>query len=245
MNTEGARPPVAGTVVCVLGMHRSGTSCLTGSLQERGLFLGDVVTKAKYNLKGNRENNDLRLINDDLLALNDGAWDRPPATLQWNDALRRRRDEALAGYQDHAKWGFKDPRVLLTLPFWLEADLDFRFVGTFRHPRAVARSLLNRPGLAPQTEPVALWAHYNRKLLDYAAEYKIPLVCFDWPAGQYMSAVDQIAHGLGLGAAAPDAERFFEEALRHNLGADEDAESMTEDEAEIYEALMNYAVNAS
>ena len=31
-------------VVCILGMHRSGTSCLTGSLQQAGLFLGDCHT---------------------------------------------------------------------------------------------------------------------------------------------------------------------------------------------------------
>ena len=33
-------------VVVILGMHRSGTSLLTGTLQEAGLVLGDVVTSA-------------------------------------------------------------------------------------------------------------------------------------------------------------------------------------------------------
>ncbi|HBM84618.1 MAG TPA: sulfotransferase family protein, partial [Halieaceae bacterium] len=28
-------------VIAILGMHRSGTSCLTGSLQEAGLELGE------------------------------------------------------------------------------------------------------------------------------------------------------------------------------------------------------------
>jgi hypothetical protein len=28
--------------MALLGMHRSGTSCLTGSLQLKGLFRGDV-----------------------------------------------------------------------------------------------------------------------------------------------------------------------------------------------------------
>ena len=35
------RPPVA-----VIGMHRSGTSCLAGCLEDLGLNLGDVITEA-------------------------------------------------------------------------------------------------------------------------------------------------------------------------------------------------------
>ena len=42
--------------IAILGMHRSGTSCLAGSLQEAGIYLGDVVTSAAHNQKGNREN---------------------------------------------------------------------------------------------------------------------------------------------------------------------------------------------
>jgi len=33
--------------VLILGMHRSGTSCLAGSLQEAGLYLGEVNTAAR------------------------------------------------------------------------------------------------------------------------------------------------------------------------------------------------------
>ena len=65
-------------ILCVLGMHRSGTSCLTGSLQEAGLYLGDCHTWNPHNLKGNRENQEIVDINDRVLADNGGAWDAPP-----------------------------------------------------------------------------------------------------------------------------------------------------------------------
>jgi len=42
--------------ILILGMHRSGTSCLAGCLEEAGLYLGDVNLKAGFNKKGNREN---------------------------------------------------------------------------------------------------------------------------------------------------------------------------------------------
>ena len=46
--------------VIVLGMHRSGTSLLTGSLEAAGLHLGEVNNAARYNPKGNKENESIR-----------------------------------------------------------------------------------------------------------------------------------------------------------------------------------------
>jgi len=44
----------------ILGMHRSGTSALAGSLEGAGLNLGPVSTHEVDNAKGNRE--DTRII---------------------------------------------------------------------------------------------------------------------------------------------------------------------------------------
>jgi hypothetical protein len=38
-------------------------------------------------------------------------------------------------------WGFKDPRTLLTLPFWMEAVTP-KFFGSFRHPLRLTGLLL-------------------------------------------------------------------------------------------------------
>ena len=40
--------------ICVVGMHRSGTSCLTGIMQRMGIELGEVFTENEFNKKGNR-----------------------------------------------------------------------------------------------------------------------------------------------------------------------------------------------
>src|SRR5262245_42923170 len=130
------------SIVAILGMHRSGTSCLAGSLQQRGLNLGTVFTANPHNLKGNRENAEIMALNDEVLGFSDGAWDRPPSTLKWTRAHGERRDaivDRVTG--DGIASGFKDPRTLLTLPFWQESGAGFRFAGTFRHPALVARSL--------------------------------------------------------------------------------------------------------
>ena len=49
--TEPVTAPVA-----IVGMHRSGTSCLAGCLEDLGLTLGKVNRAAPHNLKGNNEN---------------------------------------------------------------------------------------------------------------------------------------------------------------------------------------------
>ncbi len=143
----GQDPKPGSTVICVLGMHRSGTSCLAGCLQEAGLELGDVVERAPHNPKGNRENLAIRSLNDDVLAYSNGAWDQPPENLRWTRGHRRRRDEIISGYAEFSPWGFKDPRTVLTLPFCGEVLPHLLFAGTFRHPMAVAGSLAWRDGL--------------------------------------------------------------------------------------------------
>src|SRR3954462_4719838 len=109
------------SVVVILGMHRSGTSCLAGTLQDCGLYLGEVYEWRPFNLKGNRENQRIMDVNDAVLNLSDGAWNRPPTQLRWDDACSAERDAIVRGMREASTgpWGFKDPRTLLTLPFWL------------------------------------------------------------------------------------------------------------------------------
>lgn len=74
------------TPIMILGMHRSGTSCLAGSLQSAGLCLGSVSISNTYNPKGNRENSLIMLLNDELLNYNNSNWCSPPPTkLNWEE----------------------------------------------------------------------------------------------------------------------------------------------------------------
>ena len=133
-------------VICVLGMHRSGTSCLTGSLQQAGLTLGDCHTWNPHNRKGNRENQAFVDLHDDILRSNGGSWDRPPARVRWQSDHYQRARELLAAHADEAAFGFKDPRALLLLAGWKALCPQLEFIGIFRHPGAVAHSLEVRSG---------------------------------------------------------------------------------------------------
>ena len=204
-----------GRAVFILGMHRSGTSCLTGCLEECGLALGDVNRDAPYNKKGNQE--DVRVMNlhDEILGYNGGSWDRPPEKVLWHEEHRRERDRILRLYEGFPVFGIKDPRTVLTIDGWLEVCSDVGFVGTYRHPLAVAASLRARNGFTT-ARSLELWSAYNQKLVSLAGRYDFSLVSFDLPRSEYLKRVAEMAANLGLPAARPSLA-FFDEALRKSV----------------------------
>lgn len=198
----------------ILGMHRSGTSCLTGLLEEAGLLLGDVKHVSRYNAKGNRENPEIMTLNEAVLAANGGSWDAPPLPpLRWSGSQQDEQKDIIASYPGNRVWGFKDPRSLFTLEGWLDALPGAQLVGTFRHPSAVAQSLHNRSGM-PLEEGIELWETYNRRLLKVQSHHPVKLICFDRPAEQYLQAATQLARQLGL-TPPSDGFSFHDPSLRH------------------------------
>ena len=68
-------------VVCVLGMHRSGTSLLARLLNIAGIELGaasSLARPAEDNPRGFWEHEELRKTNDALLQVFGGSWMDPP-----------------------------------------------------------------------------------------------------------------------------------------------------------------------
>ena len=225
----------AGRAVFILGMHRSGTSCLAGCLEECGLALGAVNRRAPYNKKGNNENPRVMELHDALLRHNGGSWDRPPERLAWTAEHGRRRDEILSEYRGLRVFGIKDPRTLLTLDFWLEPGLERSFVATFRHPLAVAASLARRNRFSA-ARGLELWTTYNRLLLRWRERLSFELVRFDLPPRQYQASVAGAARALGLDPPSdPEGFGFFEPALRRDVP---DRGPLPPETAEIYVELQ-------
>jgi len=204
--------------IIVLGMHRSGTSCLTGIMEESGVYLGDVSKSNPFNLKGNHENNDIVTLNDDVLEYNGACWHQsPPNDLIWNKSHRlRRRDILNRFYSGEGQyWGFKDPRTLLTLPFWLEEIGSAHFIGTFRHPLRVASSIHSRDKSFSIDYALKIWEMYNLRLWECYKTKPFPLISFDVSGEEYLSDVESALVSLGLVEASNDKMSFFDENLRH------------------------------
>ena len=167
--------------VIILGMHRSGTSLLTGVLEQNGVMLGNVNTFAKFNKKGNRELDALREVHDEIFANRGHSWKsppRPPITLlhQEIEAIQ----VCFSNFKDSHLWGFKDPRTIWLLETYLELFPGCQLIGIFRHPYAVANSLSRRPGslYMNHEDGLNLWKTTNERLLTLARKYQFPLIEF-------------------------------------------------------------------
>lgn len=200
-------------ILCVLGMHRSGTSCLTGSLEEAGLFLGDRHTWNPHNLKGNRENQQIVDINDRVLQSVDRAWDNPPsADVEWPQAEVSAARALFASYATHSPFGFKDPRTLLVLGGWQSLFPAMQYIGIFRHPLAVAGSLHKRSGM-PLSQGLDLWFAYNRRLLQAYRRAPLPILCFDDEQPLFQEKLRGVLLSLNFSAGDWQGD-FYDEGLR-------------------------------
>jgi hypothetical protein len=208
--------------VLILGMHRSGTSCLAGCLEQSGLFLGEVNRAAPFNKKGNNEKYAIMEFHDHVLARVGAAWDRPPSTevaLTPHELAQLR--SLIASYPVDVAWGVKDPRLLLLFEAW-EKETRPRLVGTFRHPAKVAASLMARAKAwgkpMSETDALALWRDYNERLLRIHQARPFLLVRFDQDPAAYQAAIARIAHMLGLAGNAEQS--FFDVSLHTHLNED-------------------------
>lgn len=184
-------------VVAIVGMHRSGTSAVAGTLQEAGLYLGNVSRRNEFEPKGTREHSEIASLHESILAHSGGSWRDPPPMIQWTDAHRARRDRLLESYAQVALWGFKDPRAVLALDFWREELGSLQLVGVFREPAAVVSSLLARDG-GSEGEWFALWERYNDRLLSEHEASPFPLIEFDAHPARFHEQLRPVLSRLGL-----------------------------------------------
>jgi hypothetical protein len=161
-----------GPWLLVVGMHRSGTSAVTGALGQLGFgvpILHDRFDASEDN-PDHWESRAIGLHDDWLLKRLGGTWDGPPDPEPgWESgpdlADAEQGDPAAAAsfaFPDSGPVAWKDPRACLLLPHWL-AHLPKPVAAVFvwRSPLSVARSLRARDGMA-LADAVALWERYNR-----------------------------------------------------------------------------------
>ncbi len=209
--------------VIVLGMHRSGTSMLTGSLEAAGVLLGEVNNAAPHNRKGNKEHEGVRGLNDRIIERYGADWKSPPhdqLPLGWTqEELAEGRLQTAALSASGRVWGFKDPRTIWTLEGWLSLYPAARLIGVFRHPVAVVNSLLARPGALQMTEDaaLALWERTNGRLLALKQRFGFPLLHFSETdlEGRFMAPLGAFTRSLGLEAGPAG---FFDAELVHQTG---------------------------
>ncbi len=134
-------------VLCILGMHRSGTSIVANLLHESGLHLGKNLLGADFsNTRGHFEDLDIlnmhkEVLADQGLAPSGLELNRPPVP---PDDFRSRIINISEQRSSYDQWGWKDPRTVLFIDEYLEVFPEMKILLVLRSYRSVLRSLVNR-----------------------------------------------------------------------------------------------------
>jgi hypothetical protein len=218
-------------VICVLGMHRSGTSLLTRILNLLGMDLGpaEILTTEPVadNPKGYWEHSELTLVSDAILKRYGGSWNQPPRLPQnWEtdaalDDLRRRAQQIVRDqFVGVPLWGWKDPRTCLTLPFWQRLLPHLRYIVCLRNPVAVARSLERRDRFSAN-ESFRLWSTYVSAALHHTEGKPRLVVFYEDLMNDGLGELPRLAEFLRVPERAehPDVRKavaeFIEPGLQH------------------------------
>jgi hypothetical protein len=177
--------------VCVLGMHRSGTSAVTGVLNLLGVYLGEnlYAPHPGVNEKGYWEHGNIVDLHDSMLLTLDSSWDDilPLPHQWWNDPVVQPYRAKLLRYvrRDFSNapvWGLKDPRLCRLLPLWFdifkEAGVEPRFFIMVRNPMEVAKSLERRDHF-PTEKSLFLWLLHTLAAEWETRDYKRAFVNYD------------------------------------------------------------------
>ena len=219
-------------LVVILGMHRSGTSLITKSIELLGYTLGDNLMPAGVdNPKGFWEDLDIVQFNDKLLARHQMSWDSP---LSGSPRVFSKdlQQEALtlleSKFLNTDRFIIKDPRMSLLLDFWsrcfVEADISVHYLTVYRQPLDIAASLHARNGLEVE-HGLLLTYRYNRTLMTFLGDsvFVVGYQRFlENPLRELSRIAGRIGSVLDNKAAVSFIEEFVDPGLRHYRFAEED-----------------------
>ena len=193
-----------GITLFVLGMHRSGTSAMTGALNICGAWVGNEaeLTQASVeNPNGFWERRDIREICDKLLQSAGADWWKIagfdpkaiPRTILTEQ--RRKFQKIILTLDEHETWVIKEPRLCLLLPVLRQYVRNPVCIYMYRNPLEVARSLQVRNGFSISSG-LALWEVYNFHALKASEGLPRIFVSFEALMVQPIETLKEIAEKL-------------------------------------------------
>ena len=249
-----SQSPEKRSAVVVLGMHRSGTSALSGALSFFGYTQpSDLVRPQPDNPRGFWESRAIVRLNRNILDALGATWSKPGPFLLENKGPRESReqlddavwnrfgDEAVAAlknaYPGDGPIVLKDPRINLFLPLWQRA-LDTagyspKFILIHRNPLEVAASLRERNHLALR-QSLLLWQQYNLSAIELCRSgVRVTTVGFDEFLRNPQTVLDTALTRLDLPPpllsenASGELREFVAAADRHHTATSDDLAKAT------------------
>ena len=220
-------------IIIVLGMHRSGTSALTGSLSRLGFEFGDNLQGAMANVneKGFFEDNDVVALNERILITIGRSW-ASLAPIKETEFLNPLVEELLVEavllvekkMVKFSRLALKDPRLCVLMPFWVRvfAQLHIapKILVAVRNPVSVVDSLVKRDSFERE-KAYYLWLKYVVSSLELSERYDRVFVDYDGFIENQKEGLERISEELSLSATTLRDDNlsdggFIEKTLRHS-----------------------------
>ena len=235
--------------LCVLGMHRSGTSALTRVLNLAGAELGSALLPPMpgVNDGGFWEHAGVVRLHEQLLNRLNSSWhDVAPLPKDWwrrqgIESIKQRLCSLLREeFSDAPLCAIKDPRLCRLLPMWRDifAELNWTagYVIAVRNPREVAASLAKRDCF-PLSKSMLLWLNHVLETAEWTRDCPRVIVTYDELLDDWKGTLQHIAVGLNLTwpreteAIAAEVEAFLSPQLRHHRTDDPGADLVSRSRA--------------
>ncbi len=172
-------------VVCITGMHRSGTSLTASWLQQCGLQIdnGDLINAAVGNPHGHFEDKDfVDFHSERMLALDPSScgWIIYKKLKQYDSStFKHRANELIDARKNIDNWGWKDPRTILFLEQWLDVLPKMKTIFVWRPAHEVVDSLIRRSKKAThpyfkitKAQAYQVWRFYNLLAIQYFEKHQ-------------------------------------------------------------------------
>lgn len=179
--------------IIVLGMHRSGTSIVSGILHTMGVNMGTRFREPDtHNSTGYFEDLDWRDLNKLIINYDGGTWYNVP-NIRYMCAKRQKFEPAIkalvAEKSKSSLWGFKDPRTALTIHLLYQYLPNPQIVYVNRNSDDVVRSLMKRAEARGYYESPEHWYDlcltYRSRILDFTMKHRVPV---------YIISYDMLVH---------------------------------------------------
>ena len=159
--------------VVILGMHRSGTSMVSGMLERLGIDMGEDQPGRQFsNPLGHYEDGEFLELNELILAHAGGSWDNPPSADLISDQAQVFEDRLRQIVQTKSQktgdqpWGWKDPRTSLTIQLYFPYLKNPYIIWCQRDQAAISNSLWKRNKI-PLQKSEELTNHYQQMINDF------------------------------------------------------------------------------
>ncbi|MCR9195028.1 MAG: hypothetical protein NXH88_09865 [Hyphomonas sp.] len=220
-------------ILLVLGMHRSGTSALTRTLNILGLSVPNTLIKNNSsNVKGHWESLPLSQLNDEYLRLGGLVWsDWRLGNLDRIRAKNRREFQSdlkallSAEFPADRPAVLKEPRIVRIadeyLEFFKTEEIPVNAIIPVRNPLEVIQSLVTRNDM-DRLDAALLWLRNVLEAVDASADVKRVFFTYDRFLQSPVEVLSSVAARLGfefpiaLSVVENDIADFISHGLRHH-----------------------------